>query len=191
MDASIHKMEEALSLLERATGPEILVRPVQDKVQALLRELTTMRSEFAAASEADLQNFTERVAVIAELTDKLVVSLQDEPWAIPASMKALRTLLETKLSSKVYDLHTQARRLLDIKKEKSTEDAAYDAYEEAVMTLDSAYYASCGIKTNVILHAAGVQVMTPFTQHSPSKFEFLLRPKGQATYQLHQMTTAL
>mmetsp|Transcript_44440 Transcript_44440/g.81117 ORF Transcript_44440/g.81117 Transcript_44440/m.81117 type:complete len:192 (+) Transcript_44440:55-630(+) len=191
MDAAIHKMEEALSLLERATGPEILVRPFQDKVQALLRELTTMRSEFAGAGEADLQNFTKRLNEISELSEKFVASLQDEPWAVPASLKALRTLLETTLSSKIYDLHTQARRLLDIKKEKSPEDAAYDAYDEAVMTLDSAYYASCGIKTNVILHAAGVQVMTPFTQHSPSKFEFLLRPKGQATYQLHQLSTAL
>mmetsp|Transcript_23760 Transcript_23760/g.55366 ORF Transcript_23760/g.55366 Transcript_23760/m.55366 type:complete len:191 (+) Transcript_23760:97-669(+) len=190
MDTATNKLEQVLSILGKATGPDILVRPVEEKMQALLGELNAMRSECSSASEAEMQNFTERLTEISGLLDKYIASLEDEPWATPAAMKALRAS-ESKLSGKIYDLHTQARRLLGIKKEKDPDDAAYDAYSEAVMTLDSAYYASCGIKTNVILHAAGVQVLTPFSQHSPSKFEFLLRPKGQATYQLHQLSAAM
>merc|ERR1711972_787939 len=42
-----------------------------------------------------------------------------------------------------------------------------------------------------IVHAAGVQEMTPITAHSPGKFEFLFSPKSQAAWNLHTFSTMM
>lgn len=42
-----------------------------------------------------------------------------------------------------------------------------------------------------IVHAAGVQEMTAFTAHSPSKFEFVFAAKSSAAFNLHQFSAMI
>mmetsp|Transcript_124749 Transcript_124749/g.353137 ORF Transcript_124749/g.353137 Transcript_124749/m.353137 type:complete len:99 (+) Transcript_124749:209-505(+) len=42
-----------------------------------------------------------------------------------------------------------------------------------------------------IVHAAGVQEMTPFSAHSPAKFDFLFAPKSQAGWNMHQFSQVI
>merc|ERR1719414_2795028 len=42
-----------------------------------------------------------------------------------------------------------------------------------------------------IVHAAGVQEMTPIVSHSPGKFEFLFSPKSQAAWNLHTFSAMM
>jgi len=68
--------------------------------------------------------------------------------------------------------------------------AAMDVDEALAMLLDKKQGGYRGGLCGIV-HAAGVQEMTPFNGHSPAKFEFVFATKCSAAFNLHQLSSMI
>lgn len=198
--------------------PDILVKPTYDKAVENKLELFQMVAEAKWAADAKITPMQEKElksqeGEIGELVGQFEVELNEAPWQNPPALRKLRETTD-KLSKKISDLHKQRRNMFPGAKVAKTNLAAIPrdrpmAFAPAAadskgkstkpMTVEKCLDALIDRKTNVkyeggligIVHAAGVQEMTPFATHSEAKFEFIFAPKSQAAWTMHQFSAVI
>mmetsp|Transcript_28750 Transcript_28750/g.66978 ORF Transcript_28750/g.66978 Transcript_28750/m.66978 type:complete len:211 (+) Transcript_28750:66-698(+) len=183
-------------------APEVLVQPIAEKVSGMHQAVfgmidSAMRSRDAPVSE-EVQH-TE--GLIAEDLEQVRATLNKGPWSNPPVMRELR-----KRVNKVADKVTELQALRGTKQafqpsaprlapSMAADNKVSSAFAKP-MTVEEALgllleKTKCQWQGGLIgiVHAAGVQEMTPIAAHSPGRFEFIFAPKSQAAWNLHTYAT--
>mmetsp|Transcript_76731 Transcript_76731/g.135344 ORF Transcript_76731/g.135344 Transcript_76731/m.135344 type:complete len:229 (+) Transcript_76731:106-792(+) len=193
--------------------PDVLVRPALDLlgdqkqiIYDLIGEAARGSSHLEEPSPDQLDKLCSLEAELGELVKSQFSELTDEgPWHNPPAMRRFRQYGEA--ISKNLSLLKQLRRELlagGVSKEAATKPVAPSMAEgygglgassrarDSSMSVEQALGMLLEKKDPVwkgslvgIVHAAGVQELTPITSHSPGKFEFVFAPKSQAAWNLH------
>lgn len=199
------------------TTPDVLVRPTYDKmceVQKIVLELLSDMTEHPdiGTTPPQEEKFRTLEQEISQLIEEFTMELNSQPWHNPPSLRKLRESGEL-IAKKITELHKQRRALFPVKyvstgygrapaaraagganasgKGGSGGSGGPITVEEALsMVLDKKNVQYRGGLIGIV-HAAGVQEMTPFSNHSPAKFDFLFQPKSQAAWNLHQFSQVI
>jgi len=143
---------------------------------------------------------------ISGLLTQLADELAQEPWHNPQVLRRTRKTLEA-ITGQVEDLQEQRKRAEKAAakangasrpvapsgvnagpKRKNASDQPLTIEDALGMLLDKRGTKWQGGLVGIV-HAAGVQEMTPLSAHSPGRFEFIFAPKSQAAWNLHTYAT--
>jgi len=194
--------------------PDVLVRPALDVLgdqkqimYDLIGEAARGSSDFHEPSAEQVDQLCALEAELGELVKSQFSELaEDGPWHNPPAMRRFRQCGEA-ISKNLAQLKQLRRELLSRASKEHTASAkpttasmaegytglaANGRARDANMSVEQALGMLLEKKDPVwkgslvgIVHAAGVQEMTPITGHAPGKFEFVYAPKTQAAWNLH------
>eukprot|EP00418_Pyrodinium_bahamense_P017333 CAMPEP_0179122492 /NCGR_PEP_ID=MMETSP0796-20121207/57813_1 /TAXON_ID=73915 /ORGANISM="Pyrodinium bahamense, Strain pbaha01" /LENGTH=218 /DNA_ID=CAMNT_0020821115 /DNA_START=41 /DNA_END=697 /DNA_ORIENTATION=+ len=190
--------------------PEVLIKPIAEKVNSVHEDIYGMIEQLmqsdAKPSRGDLDRVAKREAVVTEVLAQLEADLGKSPWQNPPALRQLRRTLDT-LTSEVADLGKMRGEIYSPKqarkdagsrgvtpnmgagdKRGGAPDKPMSVEDALQMLLEKKGPQWQGGLVGIV-HAAGVQEMTPISSHSPGKFEFIFAPKSQAAWNLHTFGT--
>merc|ERR1719414_2172799 len=168
----------------------------------MINEAVGASARLDASEQRSIKDAEEEVS---ELLEQLSAELAEDPWHNPPVLRRMRQTTEA-LSKKVSALRALRRRVLIGKQAPDRRVAAgmaggekgYIARRDKTMNIETALGMLVEKKQTRwqggligIVHAAGVQEMTPIVSHSPGKFEFLFSPKSQAAWNLHTFSALM
>mmetsp|Transcript_31328 Transcript_31328/g.71174 ORF Transcript_31328/g.71174 Transcript_31328/m.71174 type:complete len:216 (+) Transcript_31328:90-737(+) len=203
LEAVTEKLQE-----DSKEAPSVLVKPAFDRVQEITAEVYAMINEAVGASssagESQKRDIKDAEEEVSELLQQLSAELAEDPWHNPPVLRRMRQTTEA-LSKKVSSLHEQRRKVVLGRQAPQGRVVAGMAQggdkvakRDQQMNIEEALGMLVDKKDTVwqggligIVHAAGVQEMTPITAHSPGRFEFLFAPKSQAAWNLHTFSTMM
>mmetsp|Transcript_61405 Transcript_61405/g.155101 ORF Transcript_61405/g.155101 Transcript_61405/m.155101 type:complete len:231 (-) Transcript_61405:48-740(-) len=188
----------------------------QQELRALIAE--AQQGKHVQLPDPDMEDLRDKAAQIASLLAAFRDLLDAQPWLEPPKLRKLRQTGDAAAEA-VFDLrkiiNASNRRLLAQPRHLEPRSGAApivavgmagDALAQGgsskasggVMDVDEALAMLLEKKTGGyrgglcgIVHAAGVQEMVPFPQHSPGKFEFVFAAKCSAAFNLHQLSSMI
>merc|ERR1719210_1887017 len=161
-----------------------------------------MRNRDMQISSTDLEEVQRMEGLIMEDLEQLKLSVNREPWHNPSVLREVRRHLNA-VTDKVSELQKlrSGQQAFQPSPSRFTASMAADKLATAnskPMTVEDALAMLLEKKGPKwqggligIVHAAGVQEMTPITAHAPGRFEFVFAPKSQAAWNLHTFATMM
>eukprot|EP00933_Yihiella_yeosuensis_P007211 TRINITY_DN11213_c0_g1_i1.p1 TRINITY_DN11213_c0_g1~~TRINITY_DN11213_c0_g1_i1.p1 ORF type:complete len:224 (-),score=45.50 TRINITY_DN11213_c0_g1_i1:111-782(-) len=194
--------------------PDVVTGPILERLDSLTQDIYQLIGDAAKGtaaavekpSDANLQSLQKLESKLGELVEshKKELDKGDGPWHDPAALRKLKEIEEA-MARELIELKKLRRQMLgQFQNDEGSANGGYPQktasssgggmgmpVEKALgMLLDNKAQSYRGGLVGII-HAAGVQEMTPITSHSPGKFEFIFAPKTQAAWSLHQYSTMI
>lgn len=202
----LEKIQEQISESKKDSPSLILVQPLAEKVDDVQRAVYETLNR-AMRSNAEPSGAAKRSEEdVSALLTQLAEELAQEPWHNPQVLRRTRKTLES-LTERVAEMQELRQELKAgrggerptapamagaMGGKKGSQAAKVDkpmGIEDALaMLLDKNKTSWQGGLVGIV-HAAGVQEMTPLSAHSPGRFEFIFAPKSQAAWNLHTYAT--
>lgn len=192
---------------DKKETPEILIKPTLDKVREISEEIHEMIKEIFETPDAKLSAWEQseirsKESEFSRQLGQVRAELEaGDPWHDPPALRRLRQASEAALQ-KAGEIRKERRATLAGKLQvqqavKGARDGV-GAKGRREMTVEDALEILLERKGPNwqggligIVHAAGVQDMTPITGHSPSRFDYVFAPKSQAALGLHTYATMM
>mmetsp|Transcript_34007 Transcript_34007/g.68626 ORF Transcript_34007/g.68626 Transcript_34007/m.68626 type:complete len:219 (-) Transcript_34007:180-836(-) len=203
----LDRIQEQLQEATTKDSPTlILIQPLSEKVNEIHHAVYEMLNEAARSNTSPSRAIKEIEEEISGLLTQLADELAQEPWHNPQVLRRTRKTLEA-ITGQVEDLQEQRKRAekaaakangasrpvapsgVNAGPKRKNASAQPLTIEDALgMLLDKRGTKWQGGLVGIV-HAAGVQEMTPLSAHSPGRFEFIFAPKSQAAWNLHTYAT--
>uniref|UniRef100_A0A7S4VDG1 Ketoreductase (KR) domain-containing protein n=1 Tax=Alexandrium monilatum TaxID=311494 RepID=A0A7S4VDG1_9DINO len=184
----------------------ILIEPMKDTVNEIhhtvfetLNQATRSKREPSDAIKAVEEE-------VSGLLNKFTDGLSQDTFQNPQALRTMRKTLK-ELSAKAEEMQDEWAKLAKkaAKANGGSRPVAPNMaggkskgpkVEDKPMTIEDALSMLVDKRTTKwqgglvgIVHAAGVQEMTPISAHTPGRFEFVFAPKSQAAWNLHTYAT--
>uniref|UniRef100_A0A7S4QD09 Ketoreductase (KR) domain-containing protein n=1 Tax=Alexandrium monilatum TaxID=311494 RepID=A0A7S4QD09_9DINO len=184
----------------------ILIQPMKDTVNEIhhtvfetLSQATRSNSEPSGVVKAVEEEFSG-------LLNKFMDGLAQDSFQNPQALRTIRKTLK-ELSAKAEEMQDEwakaakkAAKATGVSRPVAPNMAGGKSkgpkVEDKPMTIEDALSMLVDKRTTKwqgglvgIVHAAGVQEMTPISAHTPGRFEFVFAPKSQAAWNLHTYAT--
>eukprot|EP00747_Dinoflagellata_sp_TGD_P162145 gnl/TRDRNA2_/TRDRNA2_179425_c0_seq1.p1 gnl/TRDRNA2_/TRDRNA2_179425_c0~~gnl/TRDRNA2_/TRDRNA2_179425_c0_seq1.p1 ORF type:complete len:185 (+),score=49.98 gnl/TRDRNA2_/TRDRNA2_179425_c0_seq1:92-646(+) len=177
------QLNKIVAELEKSNVPEAIIGPTLEKCKEMAAKIPVIFGEAMKSGkpEAEMAGHKELIGEVTNYAAMLKAQIDDNPWADPSKLKATRET-EGRLFDAMSKLIKHHNKMFGA---PQAECQCVTCVAGRQLREESSDY-GLSFKVSGVVHAAGVQYMRPFSEHTPSTFYSVWGPKVDAAFNMHQ-----